>query len=281
MKMTDEVVKKWCIDFLREYKRVVEAKHAVFMDKLPLYFHYPPIIHIYLTKEGDYFEAVFEARRGEEQIEPEISICTFHDTQTLKVNAQAKAEDLNIRGKFVSSILMNQYQFSPFFYRVPLFAHTFIENELARLAPLKEKFKYIDSEKLRQILERDYMEAEISYQANAYKGTILLCGSIVEALLLHFLKKQKNSALATLKGAFPRGPRNLEDCHLFHLIEVAHRLNVISDAIKKLSDLIHEYRNLIHPSVEMRESIEPDENLASIARSLLRMVLKDIEERFS
>ena len=146
----------------------------------------------------------------------------------------------------------------------------------------KYLFNFV-SGNLKSILTRDYRDAEFCYKNKRWKPAIVLYGSVLEAILMHLLKKQKKADLIKVKNSINssrppnkrRIPRNLDRYSFSDMIDVAEGLGIITSELGK-ADWIREYRNLIHPAVELRGSIKPDKNRASISRNLLDMVLKDV-----
>jgi len=136
---------------------------------------------------------------------------------------------------------------------------------------------------LKPILTRDYRDAEFCYQNKRWKPAIVLYGSILEAILTYLLKTQKKADLDKVRNEINLSrppnqrkiPRNLNKYSFSDMIDVAEGLGIITSELGK-ADWIREYRNLVHPAVELRGSIKPDKNRASISKNLLDMVLKDI-----
>lgn len=141
------------------------------------------------------------------------------------------------------------------------------------------------TENLKPVLMRDYRDAEFCYTNKRWKPAIVLYGSILEAILTYALKKQKKADLIKMRNKINSSrppnqrklPRNLAQYSFSDMIDVAEGLGIITFEVGK-ADWIREYRNLVHPAVELRGCIKPDENRASISRNLLEMVLKDINE---
>lgn len=151
----------------------------------------------------------------------------------------------------------------------------------------KYLFNFV-SGNLKPILRRDYRDAEFCFKNKRWKPAIVLYGSILEAILTYFLKKQKKVDLIRMRNKINSSrlrnqrkiPSSLKWYTFSDMIDVAEGLGLITSELGR-ADWIREYRNLIHPAVELRGSIKPEENRASISRSLLDLVLKDIIKRTS
>lgn len=140
-------------------------------------------------------------------------------------------------------------------------------------------FSFVTSADLKSICVRDYTEARLCNEAGACKATMVMCGSVMEALLLDALEKCAQKAKAS-KGA-PRAKAgkvlDLDRWSLGHMIDVAFDLEIIrKDTHALMPDQIREYRNLVHPAVERRKGIPLEEEEARASRSALDLVIKNL-----
>jgi hypothetical protein len=150
-----------------------------------------------------------------------------------------------------------------------------IEIETTDSTPVTQvrAFAYVADPALRALVARDYAEAQRAFVAKCWKSVIILSGSLIEALLLDLL--QKNAAGALQSKVAP-AQADLNRWVLSQLIDVAVDLNLVSVAIAKLSHPVREYRNLIHPGVELRTNIAFDSEEARIALEVLHIVDRDL-----
>jgi hypothetical protein len=133
-----------------------------------------------------------------------------------------------------------------------------------------EKLDFIISPDLRSIIERDIKELNLCIRQGTVKVIIVLCGSIIEAILLDLLSLHESESLsATKKGKGPIYRWNLEN-----LIDVALELNLINTGVTMFSHSLREYRNLIHPGRELRDNLKVAPEEAAIAVQVLKMVLR-------
>jgi hypothetical protein len=123
-------------------------------------------------------------------------------------------------------------------------------------------FGFIQDTALRAIIERDYLELTTqAYPAHAKKSTVILAGSILEAIL--FDRLILDPAMKTRAVASSGAPKdrlgnvlNTKDWTLQHLIQVAADLGVLPAAKEKLIDQsLRDYRNFVHPRKEVRSQI--------------------------
>lgn len=132
-------------------------------------------------------------------------------------------------------------------------------------------FDFIKDDKFRSILERDYTELEICIKSKADKSVLILCGSIIEAVLIEYFTTfplQNVSNQQILKKS------------LYELITLAENKSLIKKSTKDLSTVIKEYRNLIHPGREVRKEQSFDTDTAQVAKSLLNIIIKEIRENY-
>jgi hypothetical protein len=112
--------------------------------------------------------------------------------------------------------------------------------------------------------------------ANSYKSTLLLSGSLLECMLLDVLMQRSEEAqkINPGKGA-------LEKWDLNDLILAAEKLSILSSKIhEKLSHVLREYRNLIHPGRELRENYIIAREEATIAVEIVNITIRDLETYF-
>lgn len=134
----------------------------------------------------------------------------------------------------------------------------------------ENRFDFITSDKLRASLVSDFIEMSECYSRGAWKAVHVLSGAIVEAILLDHLlaigynKKRQEDLLSMTLGK---------------LLEVFIEENIISQQTNNLGTVIKGYRNLIHPGVQFRTQNPPDKNSATIATSLVDIIVKEISDK--
>ena len=129
-------------------------------------------------------------------------------------------------------------------------------------------FDFITDEAFRTVLEADLKEMEQCFESKAWKAVHVLAGSIIEAVLIDYLIAEGHvERESALKMDFGR------------TIELAFKKGIISKKLEGLSSAIKEYRNLIHPGRLIRTQEATDSASAGIAKSLVEMILTEIEGR--
>jgi hypothetical protein len=137
----------------------------------------------------------------------------------------------------------------------------------------KREFTFINDNDLRAIIERDYSEIQKAYVSGCWKSVLILCGGAIEAILTDLLVSNDAATKAT-KSA-PKEP-DITRWDLSDLINVAVELRLVYAGVEKLSHPLREYRNLVHPSNELRNKLRFSVEEAKIAVEILNMVHRDL-----
>lgn len=132
-------------------------------------------------------------------------------------------------------------------------------------------FPFVKDVALRDIIERDYAEMRgITFRTGAWKSTVIMAGSIAEAILLDVLFS--DPATRTIALASSKAPRqggrvkDPEDWHLRHLFEVAIHIGIIPAGRGDTFDhVLRDYRNFVHPRAEVRQAYPCKESEAGLA----------------
>jgi hypothetical protein len=126
-------------------------------------------------------------------------------------------------------------------------------------------FDFVTDEDLRNSLESDFKELALCHAARAWKAVHVLAGSIIEATLIDYLVSS---------GKIDAAAANNKD--LGQLIELCRTECVLSRKAIELSTIVRSYRNLIHPGRVLRLSEQPYENGATIAKSVIEIVVDEV-----
>ncbi len=128
----------------------------------------------------------------------------------------------------------------------------------------------IDSAML-PILQSRFDEAIQCLQHNAPLAVVILCGSILEGLLLGVASRrvgdfnQAASAAKSKSGAV----LPLQDWRLYQLIDAAHDVGLLSLDVKKFGHVLRDFRNYIHPFEQVSCKFNPDKHAAQISLQVL------------
>ena len=125
------------------------------------------------------------------------------------------------------------------------------------------------------IIESRLKEARQALSAGAHLAVVLLCGSILEAVLLG--SAQREPAVFNSARASPKTPdgkvRRFQDWTLSHFIDVASEIGVIKLDVQKFSHGLRDFRNYIHPYQQVISGFTPDEHTAKVCLQVLKAAL--------
>jgi hypothetical protein len=141
-----------------------------------------------------------------------------------------------------------------------------------------QSFVFIRDPDLRKIIDRDYSElSRVLFPGGAWKSTVIMAGSIVEAILYDQLTADpatigKAMASAVAPKDNKGKVRNLAagEWRLQDLIDVAADLGVLPDERAKTFDqVLRDYRNFVHPKKEIRAGHACADGEAMMAKGAL------------
>lgn len=131
----------------------------------------------------------------------------------------------------------------------------------------------ISSRELRDMLRRDLKENALALLTKSYKASLVISGSIIEALLLDKISSKKLTAYKMASGR----NKKVAELDLNELLEVAKKQKIISDQLYHLAHALRGFRNLIHPGVEYRKKAMPvTEQNARIAWDITRKITLEL-----
>jgi atypical dual specificity phosphatase len=134
---------------------------------------------------------------------------------------------------------------------------------------------FVADDDLRKLAEDYHRQAVASYKAQAYLGTLVACGGVLEGLLAWALLSKGEEAAQR----YPEKP--IEQWDLSKLIGVAKDVDLIGETAKTAAWAVKEFRNLIHPYNLIRghKSARPDEALALNALSAVMEITRSLGGR--
>lgn len=135
-------------------------------------------------------------------------------------------------------------------------------------------FEFVSNETYRKILNRDFAELEKCMQIKASKSAVVMSGSIIESILIEYFIANPPTGKTKTKAQVLK-------LKLSQLIDFAEQVGLISKKIKNLSSVVRDYRNYIHPAKEVRMREFIDEETAKIAFSLLKMIVKEVQQQYT
>lgn len=132
-------------------------------------------------------------------------------------------------------------------------------------------FDFVSNLTLRDFVARDWHEAQIVYKAEAWKACVVLCGSIIEAMLLDVV----TFALKDLRvpDGIPKDPNRWK---LAHLIELAKANQFLSGAAGSFANGLRDYRNLVHLDKQVRENLVANRHAADLAMRVVPVLHSEL-----
>jgi hypothetical protein len=128
------------------------------------------------------------------------------------------------------------------------------------------------------IIESRLAEARIALGAKAYLSVIFLCGSVLEAVLLGAAQKEParfNRATASPK-AKEGTVKQFQEWSLAQFIDVACEIGLLKPDVQKFSHGLRDFRNYIHPYMQMQSGFTPDEHTAKVCFQVLKAALASV-----
>lgn len=128
------------------------------------------------------------------------------------------------------------------------------------------------------IIESRLVEVRKVLKAEAYLASVILCGSILEAVLLG--AAQQKSALFNSSRYSPKTTngqvKKIQNWNLASLIDVASEVGILEPDVKKFSHGLRYFRNYIHPYAQMASRFTPDEHTANVCYQVLKAALASV-----
>lgn len=134
----------------------------------------------------------------------------------------------------------------------------------------------------RTIVERDLRELDRVMSVQSHKAALLLCGSILEGVLVDVLDRNPGIAQSFMKG----NQRWPDDASLEKLIEIASKTilactpprTLLTPSASAFAGSLTDHRDLVHPQAEIRQGIHVDQTTAEAMFMLLKVVVRDLAE---
>lgn len=130
----------------------------------------------------------------------------------------------------------------------------------------RPQFDFMTDEEFRTSLLSDYQELQICIKNECWKAAHVLAGSIIEAILIDYLRFVKVEGVDVLK------------LDLGKAIEICKRNDIISEKVEQLAVAVKLFRNLIHPGRQIRLNEKIGQNSANIALALANLIADEISE---
>lgn len=130
-------------------------------------------------------------------------------------------------------------------------------------------FSFLGDAAIRDVLVRDFRELQLVHAAGCWKAALVLAGSCIEGILYDVAVREWSQVKLTTTA---KGSPDASRWTLGQLVSACREAKLLDPGVEKLSPALKDYRNLVHPAVEVREGLRAEEHEADIAVSLLQMV---------
>lgn len=138
----------------------------------------------------------------------------------------------------------------------------------------KKVLQIADSD-MRGIIQRDLLECAIAVVAHQDKLATIMCGSIVEALLMQRIVERGFSKydITAISKSKKASSYPVSEMGLNELLYVADKENILNKHSYHLGHYIRDYRNIVHPAKEirMKENVS-HENVTTMWAVLCRLI---------
>ena len=121
-------------------------------------------------------------------------------------------------------------------------------------------------------------EASLSYVSGAYLATVVMLGALLEGALLATAQSNRPAAMAATNAPADKSGKvlDVEDWRLAALIEVASDLSWVHKTRGDFSDVLRNYRNLVHPWKAARTPYKIDRGTANVSWQVVKETLRDL-----
>ncbi|MFQ5828277.1 MAG: hypothetical protein ACE5JD_03860 [Candidatus Methylomirabilia bacterium] len=138
------------------------------------------------------------------------------------------------------------------------------------------EFRFIRDAALQQQLELDLQEAQRAHQARAWKSCVVLCGGVVEGMLFDVLSRDAKRAQEAYERMRRQRSVPLSRWDFRDLVAVAQDMRILTRPAVNLCNALREFRNLIHPELQVQERIQITEDKANIALNTVEMCRQEL-----
>ena len=142
-------------------------------------------------------------------------------------------------------------------------------------------FEFVADETLRDILANDWGDALRVLQIGAWKACIMLCGGVLEGILLALAQIASTAKRAEAVRRLKMANVSLEKLGLDDLLRLCGDLKLLDIERAHLGQFIRAHRNLIHPGLQSRKDVTVQREEAVIAINAVKSIARTFSERHS
>lgn len=150
--------------------------------------------------------------------------------------------------------------------------------EIGYTDELRECITRISDSQLKAVLLRDLEECAISIAVRQDKAATIMCGSIIEALLLAQIVEigKKNYDITDISKNKNAKKYPIIDMNLNELLYVADKEKLICKNNFHLSHYVRDYRNVVHPAKEIRTKQNITHENVMIMWAILKQIIYEL-----
>src|SRR5262245_11047422 len=137
-------------------------------------------------------------------------------------------------------------------------------------SPDEGLFDFITDKRFKDTLKSDYAELQVSVKHGLWKAAHVLAGSIIEAVLIDYLVAVRHAG---------KSGEELLKWDMGKLISAGEKEGILTAKNAQMCVVVKDYRNLIHPGRILRLSESVEEEGATVAQSLVKLVGRDIGKK--
>jgi len=134
-----------------------------------------------------------------------------------------------------------------------------------------ELFGFITKPEVKAQLTADLSELHDCMKQGTLKASVVLIGGLVECVLYYHIE-----SVDSIRNSIPRFEQR--EIGLSDLLQWGRQHGVIDDNLFRLSEPIRDYRNLIHPRVQIRTKTQLSENLVQIGYNVLLEIIRSVNK---
>ena len=139
-----------------------------------------------------------------------------------------------------------------------------------------DEFSFIQTPNIQKYLANDWNEVQSSFETNAWKSCVILCGGILEGMLLDALAYDEQTSKDVYAQLKKESSPELSRWSLGDLINVSEKTGVLRKSGAHLGHALREFRNLIHLGRQLREEFQITQDEATIAMNVVKLCMKEL-----
>lgn len=154
--------------------------------------------------------------------------------------------------------------------------------------PLDERgFSFVADQNLREVLRLDFIDAQKSFAVGACKACGLLCGGLIEGMLLDIVQRpnvvnEEQLDTVSKKLNLPHRGKSLDwdRVSMTNLLKMSNELGLVGSRVLNFIEGARDTRDTVHPRAEVRQGSRVSREEASMLLDLVKLIYNDLVGRF-